>query len=200
MKPTLRSRLLHCVALSAFGLNNACGGGETAPAIDGPTEPIDAPAPPDAADDPDATPIPTGESCSDPEPVVFVNNVAVIQGTTLDFANDHMTGDCASVDSGGPDRVYRITIPTNHRLTATVTPIAGTFDPGIFLLAAPAATCAVVPTVCLAFADQGGDGMTDTLQHINPIGGANVDVFLIVDTFRPAGNAYTLNLALEFDP
>lgn len=75
---------------------------------------------------------PLGEFGGSAVPVEFDNNAAVIEATTENLDNDHEPGVCAGVNSLGPDQVYLVTIPSNHRLTATVAPGVAGYDPGIF--------------------------------------------------------------------
>lgn len=188
--------------LAAIALAAACGGdddGSTpidarpidAPAIDGPN--IDGPDPIDAPID---APPALGEACGNPEPVTLVAGQAVIQGTTLGGGNEHTPGDCAQVNSMGPDDVFSISIPAGSTLNATVDPTSATYDPGIFLVAAPAANCDTEPVVCLASNDAGGDGANDAITFANPAGGQAVDAFIIIDGFRPDGDAYTLTISV----
>lgn len=188
--------------LAAIALAAACGGdddGSTpidAPATDSPVETdaaIDAPDPIDAPID---APPAAGEACSTATPVTLVAGQAVITDTTLGGSNEHTPGDCAKVNSMGPDDVFSITIPAGNTLTATVDPTSTTYDPGIFLIAAPAANCDVEPAVCLASNDAGGDGANDAITFANPAGGQAVDAFILIDGFRPDGDAYTLTISV----
>ncbi len=188
--------------LAACALAAACGGDDDgtpidsrpidAPAIDGPDE-IDAPPEIDAPID---APPAAGEACSTATPVTLVAGQAVINDTTLGGSNEHTPGDCEMVNSMGPDDVFSISIPAGNTLTATVDPTSTTYDPGIFLIAAPAANCDVEPAVCLAANDAGGDGANDAITFANPAGGQAVDAFIIIDGFRPDGDAYTLTISV----
>jgi hypothetical protein len=192
--PTLRLSLF----IAATALAAACGGDD-----DGSTpvdaRPIDAPSDIDGPNI-DAPPAVAGDTCGSAEAVVLAGGTATITATTLGFANDHEPGECAGVNSAGPDRVHSINIPAGNRLTATVDPTAAGFDPGIFLIAAPAANCDVDPPVCLASNDTGGDGADDAITFDNPAGGAAVDAFIIIDGFREVGDAYTLTVTVAALP
>ena len=183
------------------------------PAIDAETPPVDAPGLNDASVDapivPDAAvdaaisvdagvdaPVGlAGEACAAPQAITLVGGAASISATTAGYTNDHQPGGCAGVNSAGPDRVHAISVPAGQRLTASVVPTAGTYDPGIFVIAAPAANCDTDPPVCLASNDAGGDGATDAITYNNTTAAA-VDAFIIIDGFRLAGDAYTLNVAV----
>jgi hypothetical protein len=153
------------------------------PSVDAPPTPIDAP-------------LVAGEACASPEPVTLIAGLATITGTTLGGSNDHTPGDCQQVNSEGPDDVYSIAVPAGNTLTVTVDPTSGTYDPGVYLIAAPAANCDTEPAVCLASNDAGGDGANDAITFANPAGGQAVDAFIIVDGFRPEGDAYTLTISV----
>lgn len=188
---TLRLSLFLAVA----GLAAACGGDD-----DGSTpidsRPIDAPNTIDAPPDIDAPPPAAGEACSTAEAITLVGGTATITNTTLGGTNDESPGECAGVNSEGPDDVFSITIPAGQTLTATVDPTSAAYDPGIFLIAAPASNCDVDPPVCLASNDAGGDGDNDAITFANPAGGAAVDAFIIIDGFRAEGDAYTLTVTV----
>ncbi len=149
------------------------------PAIDGPT----------AVDAPTAV---AGDLCSSAEPITLTGGTATVTATTAaPFTHNYQPGVCAKTNSGGNDRVHSITVPAGQRLTATVDPTATTFDPGIFVIAGPAASCDAMPIVCLASNDTGGDGANDAITYDNTTNAA-VDVFIMIDGFRPDGDAYTL--------
>ncbi len=162
-----------------------------APMTDAPA--TDAPAT-DAATDAmniDAAP-PVGDVCTTAEMITLTGGAATVNATTLAYNNDYLAGACTGTASAGPDRVHVVTVAANSRLSATVTPTAGTFDPGVFLVGGPAAQCNVVPLVCLGANDTGGSGVADTAIY-NNTSNAAVDVYIIIDSFQTAaGNAYTL--------
>jgi len=195
------SNLRFPLFLAVSALAVACGGDD-----DGGTpidsRPIDAPAIDSGdvdgpnIDAPIDAPPALGEACGNPEPVTLVAGLATITGTTLGGSNEHTPGDCQQVNSMGPDDVYAINIPAGNTLNATVDPTSATYDPGIFLIAAPAANCDAEPAVCLASNDAGGDGANDAITFANPAGGQAVDAFIIIDGFRPDGDAYTLTISV----
>jgi hypothetical protein len=173
----------------------ACGGDDDGSVpID--SRAIDAPNTIDAPPDVDAPPPAAGEACSTADAITLVGGTATVNGTTLGGVDDHQPGGCAKVNSAGPDHAYSITIPAGQTLTATVNPTGAVYDPGIFLIAAPAANCDVDPPVCLASNDAGGDGADDAITFANPAGGAAVDAFIIIDGFRPDGDAYALTVTV----
>lgn len=66
-------------------------------------------------------------------------------------------------------------------------------------VAGPAATCDASPIVCLTSNDDGGDGVTDTVTFTNSTAAAR-DVQVLIDGFRPAGDAYSLIVTLAATP
>jgi hypothetical protein len=151
---------------------------------------IDGPAAADASVDAGAAV--AGDLCSNAEPIMLTGGMATITATTAaPYTHNYEPGVCAQVNSGGNDRVHSITVPNGERLAATVDPTSATFDPGIFVIAGPAANCDAVPIVCLTQNDNGGDGQDDAITFDNT-GAAPVDVFIMIDGFRPDGEPYTL--------
>ncbi len=170
-----------------------------APSIDAPSidAPIDAPPPIDAPID--APPPLPGDICASAEPITLTGGMASVSATTLAYTSNYNVGTCTGFTSNGPDRVHSITIPAGQRLTVTVVPTAGSYDPGLSLVGGPAAQCDAVPLACLTASDAGGSGQNDTIAYNNT--SANpLDVFIIVDGFQAAGDAYTLNVVVGAIP
>lgn len=191
----LRSTLPTLLFLAAA----ACGGDDDGAApvdaarVDAPAV-IDAPLAIDSGGI-DAAPV-AGDLCSNAEPITLTLNMATITATTAaPFTHNYEPGGCAMVNSMGPDRVHSLTVPASMRLTATVDPTSATFDPGIFLIAGPAASCDAMPIVCLTQNDNGGDGANDAITFDNTTGNP-ADVFIMIDGFRPDGDAYTLTVTV----
>ena len=143
---------------------------------------------------------PPGETCATAAltaPGTYPNQ------TLLDFVNDY--GFSSSCSGGsGPDRIYRVRVRPDERLTATVTPavIDGStnWDPSINLMTLTAG-CVTTGRVCLAGRDGGGSGQPDSASWTNGTG-ADVDVYVAVETYTtlaPAAGAhrtYTLDVAV----
>lgn len=121
-----------------------------------------------------------GETCNNAE--VLVPNGTPVNGTTVGYSSQYNGGatPCGAVSSGGsgPDRVYSIAIPAGQRLTATVAPSG--WDASLSLVTS--AACAATPLVCLAGADAGSSGGTESVTYTNT-GAAEQTVLLIVDGF-----------------
>lgn len=160
----------------------------------------DAAADPDAAVSPDAGSTLPGETCQLAEVITApaVPGSTTVTATTAAYTSNYNPG-CAGVNSTGPDRVHAITIPANTRLNAAVVPTAATFDPGIYLIAAPATNCDAAAITCLASNDNGGDGETDAITFDNATD-APRQVLILIDGFRAVGDAYTINLSLAAIP
>jgi hypothetical protein len=160
----------------------------------------DAAVPPDAAVSPDAGSTLPGETCQLAEVITApaVPGSTTVTATTAAYTSNYNPG-CAGVNSTGPDRVHAITIPANTRLNAAVVPTAATFDPGIYLIAAPATNCDAAAITCLASNDNGGDGETDAITFDNATD-APRQVLILIDGFRAVGDAYTINLSLAAIP
>ncbi|HUQ01881.1 MAG TPA: hypothetical protein VM261_05260 [Kofleriaceae bacterium] len=171
---------------------DAAIGTDAAVAIDAPMSNVDAGI--------DAAPL-AGDLCTSAEPVTLTGGVGTtsISATTAGYTNDYQPGVCTDTNSPGADRVYVVSVGPGNRLIATVTPTADTFDPGVFLVGAPAASCDAATITCLGAADSGGDGDEDTAIYKNTTNAA-VDVYIIIDGFRAVGDAYTLGVTVGPTP
>ncbi|HUQ01882.1 MAG TPA: hypothetical protein VM261_05265 [Kofleriaceae bacterium] len=141
----------------------------------------------------DAMPL-TGETCTMPDAITIAGGMgsATVTGTTVGFANNYMppTACTSTYLQDGPDHVYEIAVPTGARLTAALTPSAG-FDPGLYLVATPAAMCEVAPIACLAGTDAGLSGTAENVRYDNT-SGATVSVFVVVDGTSTTGGTFSL--------
>jgi hypothetical protein len=152
--------------------------------IDAPTTPIDAGI--------DAAPM-VGDLCSSAETITLTGGVGMttVTATTAAYMGNYDPGACTDTNEDGPDRVYVVNVAAGNRLIATVTPTAGTFDPGIFLVAGPATSCDAATITCLAANDSGGDGEADSATYRNT-GNTAVDVYVLIDGYAAAGDAFSL--------
>ncbi|KAB2899370.1 MAG: hypothetical protein F9K40_10350, partial [Kofleriaceae bacterium] len=173
-----------------------------APMVDAPTADAPSDASPDAMTDAmtDAMPL-AGDACAMAEVITISGGLgtATLTGTTAGYANDYMPDACASgYLQDGPDHVYEVSVPAGALLGATVTPASG-YDPGIYLVGAPAAMCDAMPITCLAGSDEGLSGAPDTVRHVNETG-ADVTVFVVVDGTSTTGGAFTLDVVVGAPP
>lgn len=114
--------------------------------------------------------------------------------TTVNYTADRspVTG---CTDTAGPDRYFRITIPTGQTLDVTVVPTSP-WDAAINIITAEQECPA--PTSCLAGVDNAGLSGLETLDYVNETGAA-LDVFIVVSGFT-AGDAGTFNLSAVITP
>lgn len=119
---------------------------------------------------------PPGESCATAVPL---GTGAILPSeTTVGFARDHAglaSDSCPS--ASGADKVYALSVPAGQRLRATLTPAPG-FAPVAYLVAAPAANCALPIPQCLASSLAATDGSA-ALTWAND-GNTPAAVFLVV--------------------
>jgi hypothetical protein len=131
-----------------------------------------------------------GESCAMAQ---AVSSTSTLSGTTVGAANDvNMT--CTGVRNPGPDRVYAVTVPPMQRLSVTLTPEETDttdggvqFDPSLYLVAGPAASCMPADagdiTACLDASDIDlPPSSPERVAYLNTTG-APVEVFVVVDSF-----------------
>ncbi|HEY3357595.1 MAG TPA: hypothetical protein VGQ83_30365 [Polyangia bacterium] len=144
---------------------------------------------------------PAGDTCGNAEATTAGNHTGQ---TTVGYSNDYSGGSsthgCTYSDSG-PDRVYSISVPDGQELTAAVTPEGTGFDPSIYLIAGPAATCGAAPRTCLAADNAGAATDTNTVKWANRSGSAQT-VFIVVDSgsSSPNGGTFSLNVAVAAAP
>ncbi|MDP1922212.1 MAG: hypothetical protein Q8L14_38595 [Myxococcales bacterium] len=146
------------------------------------------------------SPIPAGEVCDTAE--VLTLPASRPADTLVGFANDLAPGGangCAS-GTGSVDRMYRVTVPANNRLTATV--VASTnsdggvaFAPTINIVAATATCGNTVP--CLSGGNSAGSPGTATATLNNGAGARDVIVIVDTATASPEG---TFSLSLTAAP
>lgn len=109
--------------------------------------------------------------------------------TTLGAATrtDNLTNFTADYNSGagcksstGPDRVYKVPLTANQKLTFTATPtLDAGFDPVINFIAGPAANCEALPRTCRFGVNVSGAGQPETGGYTNNTG-ATQDVYMVV--------------------
>ena len=134
-----------------------------------------------------------GESC---ELAAVIAGTTNVSGTTVGAANDvNLT--CTGARNQGPDRVYKVTVPPMERLTVTLTPEETDtsdgglqFDPSLYLVAGPAASCLPADagdrTNCLDGSDiDAPPGSPERVTFLNS-SSAPREVFVVVDSFFTA--------------
>ena len=139
-----------------------------------------------------------GETCATATAIVTPGQLT--GQTTVGYIHDYASTDasCTDAQASGPDRVYSISVPAGQKLTVTVTPTTS-FDPVLYLVAGPAASCTATPT-CLIGADDGGAGTgstyAETVEWTNS-GASAQEVFIIVDGYNASSSGtFTLDTTL----
>ncbi|MFT3713029.1 MAG: hypothetical protein QM817_35700 [Archangium sp.] len=130
----------------------------------------------------------SGETCSSPIALNFVNNVATVSGDTTPFLSDSTanSGSPCNTNGSGPDVVYSFTLAMTSTVTVTVTPSTTTYRP----IAYVRNTCAAVSDLACSLATAAGG--TATFTQSLPAG----TYFLTLDTFSTSSGPYTLNVTI----
>jgi len=131
---------------------------------------------------------PPGDVCS--SATAIMPGTLTAQTTAGFYADYYLWAEapgCRGYGVRGPDRVYAIDVNPGQTLTATVTPDARPdggpgWDPAVYFVGGPAASCTTVIMQCLAAEDEAGRDMPDTARYTND-GGVAQSVFIVVDTF-----------------
>jgi hypothetical protein len=139
---------------------------------------------------------PAGDTCGT---ATAVTPGTLSAQTTVGYSNDYHYDDaatsCTAYRTLGPDRVYSISVGAGQKLTVTVEPDS-TYDPAVYLVAAPATNCTVAPT-CLIGADAGFTGGQEQVEWTNS-GGSPQVVFIIVDGYTAStAGGFALTTALQ---
>jgi hypothetical protein len=138
-------------------------------------------------------PIPQGDTCAGADAVLS----SPLNGTTTGYWRDYPSGtSCAA--SSAPERVYRIDLPADKRLTASV---LGTspFNAGISL-GRLASACVPSSRTCLAGADSSTQTTTDTVTYSNRTG-TTEDIYIFIGSgSSTATGDFTLTTAIDDAP
>jgi hypothetical protein len=119
-----------------------------------------------------------GEDCAGAVPLSGSTRVA---GSTEGYVNNYAPAtSCTGFGTSGRDRVYSIEVPAGQRLTATVQPANTTFDPAIYLLAAPPTNCTATPT-CILGDDSGAQDQINSVTYLNTTGAART-IYIVIDS------------------
>lgn len=106
------------------------------------------------------------------------------------YANDltpEILGDCTSYGAFGDDVVGALQLNDGDRIDASLDPNNGSDDVSLYLLN----TCEPVISACVAGADEGGSGVTETISHTHS--GAASTYFLVADGYDPEPFSATLS-------
>jgi hypothetical protein len=129
-----------------------------------------------------------GETCATPE--VVVPPATLTNQTTVGFTNEVSCG--SSFSQPGADRVYSVTVPAGHLLTAVMTPAS--FDGALAIIDGPASACLATGSVCQGVSDNFGSSAVENLSWRNTTAAPRT-VFVIVDSFSSfTAGAFSLSL------
>ena len=128
-----------------------------------------------------------GETCASPQ---VVTPPATLTGqTTVGFTHDVS---CSGTSLPGFDRVYSVTVPAGHLLTAVMTPM--NFDGALTIIDGPASACQLTGSVCQGVSDNIGSNATENLSWRNTTAAPRT-VFVVVDSFSSfTAGAYSLSI------
>ncbi|MFZ5439119.1 MAG: hypothetical protein ACOZQL_03880 [Myxococcota bacterium] len=141
-----------------------------------------------------ATPPPANDSCSAPEPLTFINDVATVSASTQQAANDNYAGDVSptcnpSSKQSGRDVVYQFTLAQPRDVTIDVAPAMGSsLIPAVYLRKS-SCTSQLLADEVVCLAAQGG---VHTVLTALPAG----TYFLFVDSSGGTAGAFTATVAL----
>ncbi len=149
---------------------------------------------------------PEGDTCGNAVNVTFPTSRADPVSVTLedqemdgmknDYKDSEGDNQCTSADAG-LDRVYKVTLPPNRWMTASVTSTLSGFDPSIYLILGPnPGSCDASPRVCAASNDSGGSLGTDTVHWSNRTAADQV-VFVVIDANNETVMDGTFDLSVE---
>lgn len=147
-----------------------------------------------------AGPVPPGEAC-DQAPLLMAADAgtSLVGESLFGYANDFsfVTPTTTCNFGSGADRSYRVLVPANQRLTATV---SSTADLAVNIVPSVTA-CQSAPLVCVGSADDQGSGATPVsetaLSDASPM---PREVLVIVDANGGASSSATFDLTLSTGP
>lgn len=138
---------------------------------------------------------PTNDTCGALAPIVVGTPVT---GSTAGAANNYNLGlegaTCTNTSQAGPDVAYTLDLTAGQAITVTLSGLPTTYDASVALLGPGLATiCDASPiTTCVAGADAGSEGVTETFNFTATDLGT---YFILVDSFYPdQGGAFTLSV------
>lgn len=137
-----------------------------------------------------------GDTC---DTATFLTSGTYADHSTVGFEGDYSFNQCFTFATPGPDRVYRVAIPSGNRLTFEATPVS-TFDPILAVVAAPASNCVAAPS-CLVARDLGSKGGAETVMFAND-SPAVQSVYVVVDGYLTelTGGQYDLDVGVTATP
>jgi hypothetical protein len=120
-------------------------------------------------------------------------------GTLAGFVSDYSSGlDC--YEARGADRVYKVRVEPNQRLTSTVTAADGGIDAVLSFIPGPVSNCDDAPIRCVGAVDNGGKGVSESGSFTNSSTVAQ-DVFVVVADFERAGTGpRSFSITTSFAP
>jgi len=125
-----------------------------------------------------------------------------VTGTTVGAPNDYNLGlegaTCDAAAQPGSDVVYKVTLAPNTAYTVALTGLDPTFDGSVALVGpgTAAAVCGATITTCVAGADAGFEGDSETFNYTTPATAGTY--YVIVDSFYAPGReagAFTLTVS-----
>ncbi len=134
-----------------------------------------------------------GDDCSTAEPV---SSGATVMASTVGYRNDFTPTHyaCGVQSAIGADRVYRVSVPAGLWLWAAVTPLDPTFDPAVYLVRGPAASCNAAPS-CLDGDDAGPQGTTNIATWHNTTT-QPAELFIVVDARSALQGPFQLQVSV----
>jgi hypothetical protein len=135
-----------------------------------------------------------GDRCDN---AIVISSPGTLTGqTTTGFVSDLAPPeDCTGYETGGPDRVYRITLPAGKTLDATVAREGDEGDPAIYLIRGDASACTSVPTPCLVGDDSGVGETVNEVGYTNETS-SDETLFIVIDSISAPVPAFTLTTAI----
>ncbi|MDP1829706.1 MAG: hypothetical protein Q8L48_40950 [Archangium sp.] len=138
------------------------------------------------------TPPPANDSCAAPEVLTFTNDVATVNGSTLQAANDNYAGDVSptcspSAKQSGRDVVYQFTLAQPKDVTLSLTPAVGS---------------TLIPALYVRRGTCGSQLLSDEVVCLNQVGGVSTQqtnlaagtYYVFVDSSGGTSGAFTLTV------
>jgi hypothetical protein len=123
--------------------------------------------------------------------IPLVIGAAAVSGTTIGAHDNYDAGlegaSCTNFAQPGGDVAYSVVLAASTGYTFTLAGLDATYDGSLSLVgpAADATACTANPiTTCVAGADAGANGATETFSYTTPAAGAGT-YYVIVDSFAP---------------
>ena len=134
-----------------------------------------------------------GESCENARLVTAGN----YPGQTTRGYRNNLVG-CGQYSASAPEVVYKVTVPGNQRLVATVGRASELPPISVYLVAAPASNCVATGLICLGLSEAISSNLATT-DWVNTSLEAK-DVFIVVDSTSRTGESFDFELAVVLEP